>query len=198
MRRILLAVGVLAASAVALLAGCTAPAPVPDVAPVTTVATAPTTGGDAVTASPPVRIRLATLGVDVPVVQVGVDAQGGMEVPEDVRTVGWYRFGAAPGAATGSAVLSGHVDDRIQGPGAFFDLADLAVGDDVQVRLADGTALDYRVSDVERIDKSVLPVDRLFDRDGRPVLTLVTCGGSFDRATRNYRQNVVVTARPVG
>ena len=54
------------------------------------------------------------------------------------------------------------------------------------------------MSRVERIDKSALPVDRLFARDGAPVLTLVTCGGEFDRATRNYRQNVVVTARPQG
>lgn len=148
--------------------------------------------------APPVRIRVATLDVDVPVVPVGVDGRGEMEVPKDIRTVGWYHFGPGPGAATGSAVLSGHVDDRIQGRGAFYDLVDIAVGDAVQVRLADGSEVEYRASRVERIDKSVLPVDRLFARDGPPVLTLVTCGGDFDRATRNYRQNIVVTAQPAG
>jgi hypothetical protein len=28
-----------------------------------------------------------------------------------------------------------------------------------------------------------------------PLLRLITCGGSFDRSTGHYRDNVVVTAR---
>jgi hypothetical protein len=44
--------------------------------------------------------------------------------------------------------------------------------------------------------KSSAPLDRLFARDGPPRLTLVTCGGSFDRGTGHYRDNVVVTATP--
>ena len=57
-----------------------------------------------------------------PVTPVGVDDRGRMDVPFDIRTVGWYRFGPGPGATTGSAVLSGHVDDRDQGYGAFHRL----------------------------------------------------------------------------
>ena len=76
----------------------------------------------------PVRIRLAGVEVDAPVVPVGVDERGEMAVPEDVRTVGWYRFGPGPGATAGSSVLAGHVDDRVQGRGAFYRLAELAVG----------------------------------------------------------------------
>lgn len=143
-------------------------------------------------------MRLAGIDVDAVVVAVGVDERGEMEVPRDVRTVGWYRFGPGPGSDAGSAVLSGHVDDRVQGRGAFYALTDVEVGDPVRVELTDGTDVAYRVSRVERIDKSVLPVDRLFARDGAPHLTLVTCGGEFDYATRNYRDNVVVTAEPVG
>jgi LPXTG-site transpeptidase (sortase) family protein len=143
-------------------------------------------------------VRFPGLDVDAAVVAVGVDGLGEMEVPGDVATVGWYRFGPGPGAGAGSAVLSGHVDDRVQGRGAFYRLSDLEPGDAVAVDLADGTAVDYRVTLVERIDKDELPVDRLFARDGAPRLTLVTCGGDFDRAARSYRENVVVTAEPVG
>ncbi len=146
----------------------------------------------------PSRVRLSGVDVDVPVVSVGVDDRGDMAVPEDVGTVGWYRFGPPPGSAAGSSVLSGHVDDRVQGRGAFYRLSDLATGDPVEVELVDGTLLQFRVKKVERIDKSVLPVDQLFAREGEPRLTLVTCGGDFDRATRNYRDNVVVTAEPIG
>ena len=42
-------------------------------------------------------IRLLQLGVDAPVLPVGVDGRGEMAVPDDVRTVGWYRFGPRPG-----------------------------------------------------------------------------------------------------
>jgi len=144
----------------------------------------------------PVRIRLAGIDVDAPVVPVGVDADADMAVPEDVRTIGWYRFGPGPGEAAGSSVLSGHVDDRVQGHGAFYALTDLRAGDPVQIELSDGTMIDYRVREVRRIDKAALPVDELFARDGAPHLTLVTCGGGFDRVARRYRDNVVVTAEP--
>ena len=145
----------------------------------------------------PVRVRLPRLGVDAPVVPVGVDERGEMAVPADVRTVGWYRFGAGPGGRVGSSVLAGHVDDRVQGLGAFHRLAELAMGDEVQVRLADGTELRYGVREVLRVDKNRLPVDQLFARDGGPRLTLVTCGGEFDWASRRFRDNVVVVAAPV-
>lgn len=168
-------------------------------APTAPTAAAPATVGPGDPAVPepaaPVRIRLVDLDTDAAVVPVGVDEQGAMQVPEDVRTVGWYRFGPGPGGP-GSSVLSGHVDDRVQGRGAFYRLAELAEGDRVRVDLADGTELGFRVRAVERIDKSELPVDRLFAREGAPRLTLVTCGGDFDRAARQYRENVVVTAEP--
>ena len=146
--------------------------------------------------APPVRIRVPNAGVDAPVVVTGVDERGGMAVPEDVRTVGWYRFGAGPGAAAGSAVLAGHVDDRIQGRGAFYRLADLPAASPVEVTLADGTVLTYRVGAVEQMAKTVLPADRLFARDGSPQLALITCGGDFDREKGGYTDNVVVTAAP--
>jgi LPXTG-site transpeptidase (sortase) family protein len=170
-----------------------APAPAaPAAAPVRPVAAAPT--ADRLAA--PVRVRLAAVGAEADVVDVGVDDLGAMEVPLDVTTVGWYRFGPSPGAPAGSSVLSGHVDDRVQGRGAFYRLTDLAPGDPVEVDLADGSVAAYRVDTVQRIAKEDLPVDRLFARDGAPVLTLVTCGGDFDRAARSYRENVVVTAVP--
>jgi LPXTG-site transpeptidase (sortase) family protein len=172
------------------------PPTAPDGPPVAVAATA--TAPEAGDAAPPARIRLPSLDVDAAVVAVGVDGRGEMAVPEDIRETGWYRFGPAPGSAAGSSVVSGHVDDRVQGRGAFYRLVDLAVGDAVIVTTTAGAELDYRVSTVRRIPKTALPVDELFAREGPPHLTLVTCGGVFDRASGNYRDNVVVTASPDG
>lgn len=146
-------------------------------------------------AVPPDRISAPALGVDAPVDAVGISPDGQMELPEDVSRVGWYRFGPEPGAG-GSAVLAGHVDDREQGPGALFGLRDAAVGDELTVTDAAGTATRWRVVSRELITKQVLPVDRIFARDGAPRLTLITCGGPFLPEYRSYRDNVVVVAEP--
>ena len=102
----------------------------------------------------------------------------------------------APAPPTGSAVLSGHVDDRDQGYGAFHRLGDLAPGDPVAVELGDGGVLAYRVETVTRVPKRDLPAGEVFARGGAPRLTLVTCGGPFDYGAHGYTENVVVVARP--
>jgi sortase (surface protein transpeptidase) len=126
---------------------------------------------------------------------VGVAADGQMELPEDVSRVGWYRFGPVPGA-DGSAVLAGHVDDREQGAGALYPLQEADVGDELTITDAAGTATRWRVVSRELITKQVLPVDRIFARDGAPRLTLITCGGPFLPEFSSYRDNVVVVAEP--
>ncbi len=148
------------------------------------------------TAVAPVRVGVAARGIDAVVDPVGIAADGQMELPEDVARVGWYRFGPAPGA-DGSAVLAGHVDDAEQGPGALFPLGEAAVGDEVTVTDAAGATTRWRVVSREVITKQVLPLDRIFARDGAPRLTLVTCGGPFLPEYRSYRDNVVVVAEPV-
>jgi hypothetical protein len=180
------------APAPALVAGAGTAAAGAMAAPAGAVAAASEPGGPAA----PLRIRLPGLGVDAAVVPVGVDPSGEMTVPEEVASVGWYRFGPAPGAAAGSSVLAGHVDDRVQGPGAFYRLVELQAGQPVLVTLADGTELTFRVRTVERIAKPELPVQAIFDRAGAPRLTLITCGGEFDRAAGSFRDNVVVRADP--
>ena len=171
-----------------------APVPAPPVPAPPAAVAAPEVAS--VQPAPPVRVRLPALEVDAPVAPVGVDDRGRMEVPFDVDTVGWYRFGPGPGSAEGSAVLSGHVDDRDQGYGAFHRLGDLAPGDPVAVELGDGGVLAYRVETVTRVPKADLPAGEVFDRGGAPRLTLVTCGGPFDYGANGYRENVVVVARP--
>jgi len=184
-------------------AGTPVPAPAPSVAaappvtvPLPRIAEEPGIAEEPAAPAPPVRVRLPALRVDAPVTPVGVDDRGRMDVPFNIRTVGWYRFGPGPGATTGSAVLSGHVDDRDQGYGAFHRLGDLAPGDPVAVDLADGGALSYLVETVTRVPKGDLPVDEVFARTGAPRLTLVTCGGPFDDDAHAYTENVVVVARP--
>lgn len=143
----------------------------------------------------PVRLRVPSLGLDVPLDAVGVRDDGQMEIPEDADRAGWYRFGPVPGADTGSVVIAGHVDDR-SGPGAFLALTQAQEGSEVLVELADGTELRYTVTAREQIAKPELPVADLFDRDGPPLLRLVTCTGEWSSAASSYTDNLVLTAEP--
>jgi LPXTG-site transpeptidase (sortase) family protein len=144
--------------------------------------------------APPQRIAIPTIGVDAPVVPVALEADGTMEIPEDVATIGWFEPGVRPGQP-GSAVLSGHVDSRTQGRGAFFDLQDLDVGDEVTIETAGGQQR-WQVTARQRFPKDELPISELFTRDGDPRLVLITCGGEFDAGARSYSDNVVIVAVP--
>jgi len=141
----------------------------------------------------PVGLTIGAIGVRAPIVPVGVEAGSSrVQVPSDVHVVGWYRFGPPPGAG-GSAVLLGHVDSWTQGPGVFFRLRELEPADVIWVTFANGSESSFRVVARRSYPKSGLP-GRLFEREGPSFLTLVTCGGSFDQATRRYSDNVVVFA----
>lgn len=142
----------------------------------------------------PVALTIEALDLDQgPVVSVGVDETGEMEVPGPDQ-VGWYRFGARPGQR-GSAVLAAHVAFDGQ-DGVFRHLTDLRPGDTIRVDFDDGSAQAFSVFGLRQYDKDQLPVDDLFARDGDPRLVLITCGGSFDASSRSFEDNVVVYAVP--
>jgi hypothetical protein len=144
----------------------------------------------------PVRVRIDRLHVAAIVVPTGVDATGAFAVPAGVDTVGWYRFGPGLGAPAGSMVIAGHVDSATQGAGAFAPLRHLRPGDRVEVTGSDGRDAVFTVVGREEHAKSTIDLDRYFATTGAPRLTLITCGGPFNRTTGHYRDNIVVTAVP--
>jgi hypothetical protein len=145
----------------------------------------------------PTRVSLARLGVDAPIAAVDIDtASGALDIPKNIQRVGWWEDGAAPGSAAGAILLAGHVDSAKDGGGAFYPLKDARTGDVVKVASDDGRTRAYRVTSIKTTRKSALPTT-IFSRTGPKRLVLVTCGGPFLPDVGHYRDNVVVTARPV-
>ena len=144
--------------------------------------------------SAPVRVSIPRIGIDGPVVPVGIADDRQLDVPF-AQTAGWYQHSSLP-AADGASVLAAHVDFSGQ-PGLFFNLRLAAIGDLIHIEEPDGTTRTYEVSEVVLYDKTDLPSDDLFRSTGDHALHLVTCGGTFDRFDRSYRGNQVVTALPV-
>ena len=143
----------------------------------------------------PVSIRIPVLEQEASVLPAGVEANGDMEVPDNVSDVAWYKYGSAPGEP-GSAVLAAHVDLAGQGPGVFFGLGTLDPGNVIYIDFDDGSTAAYRTEARAVYDKDSLPADAIFSREGPPVLTLITCGGDFNRSIRRYDSNIVVYAVP--
>ena len=139
----------------------------------------------------PRAVVVDALAIDVPV--LSIESQGRtLEPPSDPQVLGWWSGGARPGAARGSALVTGHtVHD---GGGALDDLETLRAGAEVRVRTERGS-IRYVVDSVRVLDKDTIArqAPRLFSQEVRGRLVLVTCEG-WDGT--GYRSNVVVTATP--
>jgi Sortase domain len=144
----------------------------------------------------PVRLRIPAVSVDTPLQRLGRAPDGTVEVPTNFAVAGWFADGPRPGQA-GPAVLLGHVDSA-SGPGVFLRVPELAPGADVRVDRADGGSIDFRVTAVQRVPKASFPTERVYGPTLEPSLRLVACAGSFHRARRSYRDNVIVYAEPTG
>jgi hypothetical protein len=206
-----------AALVIALMLGLTAllvgtggdrPEPGPSAAPAPAVAPAPTTvSGPTVSASTPTsvvagevalrptEVNLPRIGARSALVDLDVGPDGALQAPADPDVAGWYVGGAVPGEP-GPAVIAGHVDSQA-GPAVFYRLDELVAGDRIEVTRSDGRVLAYRVVTVQSFPKTAFPTARVYGPTPGPELRLITCGGDFDRRSRHYADNVIVTAFPV-
>ena len=142
----------------------------------------------------PRRIDVPSLGIDAPVVPVGVESDGNIFVPEDVSVIGWYQGSRAPAEQLGNTVLIGHVDSRTQGKGAFFDLRIAEVGAEIALTDDDGAESVWQVTGRRTFEKTAIPMDDINQYYGERRLLLITCGGEFDRAAGRYESIVIVQA----
>lgn len=142
--------------------------------------------------SSPVQVAIPGLGVTSTVVDLGLNLDGTMEVPQDPAEVGWYVGSHSPGGG-GAAVLAGHVTwDRA--PAVFFRLGDLRPGDRVEVTREDGRTAVFEVRRVARFPKDEFPTDAVYGQIDHPSLRLITCGGAYDESANRYLDNVIVWA----
>lgn len=135
---------------------------------------APTPTGVVAQPSEPVQMQIDTIGLDQPLIPVGLDAQNIPIVPQ--HDVGWYIYSAEPGEGE-NVVFWGHVA-RFQAtpdvPAPFEHLHTASIGDRIVVHTADGTAHNYVIAEQVWVNPNqieyILP-------QGREQLTLVSCIG---------------------
>ncbi|MEU0370744.1 class F sortase [Streptomyces sp. NPDC006283] len=146
--------------------------------------------------APASRVRIPTIKVDAPIVNVGLDPEGWVEAPppHDANLAGWYQNGVSPGQR-GTAVIVGHVDNQA-GPAVFYGLGSVKTGHLIDVPRFDGRVAVFEVYGVEVFAKNDFPGVRVYADTGQPELRVITCGGGYSKAG-GYDGNVVVFARMV-
>ena len=167
------------------------PVPSPTSRPVPSSTSGPAVEAAPLARSTPVRVRIAAIGVDSGLMDLGLRADGSLEVPPSGFPAGWYTGGPTPGEL-GPAIIAGHIDWN--GPGVFYNLHNLKPGDQVTVTRADGSRPAFRVTRVAQFPKDQFPTKLVYGNIDHAGLRLITCGGSFNSQSGHYEDNIVVFA----
>lgn len=142
--------------------------------------------------STPVKIEIPVLGVNAPIMRLGLGPDGSVQVPPlaNHNLTGWYDRTVMPGQ-DGTSVILGHVDN-LTGISVFFYIKTLRPGDIVRVARADGTTAVFSVDGVQKVAKATFPSQAIYGNTRYPELRLITCGGPFDSTTGQYLDNIIV------
>ncbi|MGH3980557.1 MAG: class F sortase [Pseudonocardiaceae bacterium] len=145
-------------------------------------------------ASEPLSVEIPAIGVSTDeLIALGLTGDGALEVPGDAVTAGWFDLSPTPGEI-GPSVIAGHVD-YASVPGVFVRLHEMRSGDTITVHRIDGSSAVFTTYQIDRYPKSAFPTEKVYGDTETPQLRLITCGGSFDDASGEYVDNVVVFAR---
>ncbi|MFD5186667.1 class F sortase [Streptomyces sp. NPDC058357] len=150
--------------------------------------------GPSMSRSVPTRLQIPGIGVDAPFTDLSIGATGQLDAPppDDTNLVGWFKDGASPGER-GSAIVAGHVDTKT-GPAVFLQLSSVQPGSEVDITRADGSVATFEVDSVEQFSKADFPDDLVYADTSSAELRLITCGGAYNKAVKDYEDNVVVFA----
>ncbi|MDX3453520.1 class F sortase [Streptomyces sp. ME02-8801-2C] len=166
----------------------------PDAREAPDVEQAPAPNAAAAPASP-AGISVPSVGVDSPLMRLGLNPDGTVEVPPAGKgmTAGWYTGGVVPGEV-GAAVIIGHNDTRF-GKAVFHDLVKIAKGADIAVTDVNGDVVHFTVTNTESVDKDAFPTQRVYGPTRDRALRLITCDGDFDAQGHPVNNLIVYATR---
>jgi LPXTG-site transpeptidase (sortase) family protein len=161
------------------------------------------------------RIVIGKFGIDAPLSLKTVGVDGRMPNPNGPDDVAYYDFsnwpgkGGVPGAPNSNVVVSGHVDwgaqhgvgcknNTVPAPceAVFWDISDLRVGDEVEL-VVGGATHRYRITSNQSVEAASADWNRIVSATAGETITMITCGGDFDRATLSYNRRQVVTGTKI-
>jgi len=143
-------------------------------------------------------LRIPELGVYGRIKSLGIDSKGAVDAPYNIHDAGWYNGGARPGNPVGSSLILGHVSGW-SGPGIFKDIDRLVAGSQFEIEKGSGEVVRYEVTGNKRIPLAEVDMGQILGTEvaGEHDLKLMTCAGSYSRATNTFEDRFVVYARQI-
>lgn len=147
----------------------------------------------AVAAKPSDRLTIPTLGVNAPVIEQGVAADGTIATPDNLWQVSLYSGEQLPGQI-GNVIIVGHSGAPGQ-IGVFRNLPKIAIGSDITYKTVAGIQYVYRVVGKQSYGATdpAAKTD-IYTPTGKPMLHLITCDGTWINSAYAYTQRMIVDA----
>lgn len=142
----------------------------------------------------PVSISFPKAELQCEIVAVGLDGNN-IGTVDSAVIAGWYDQSAAPGEV-GNCIINGH-NSFDQQKGIFAYLKEMEPGEEVVVKLENGTYVYYEAMLIEEHPYDDFPQEFLWT-GGQTRLTLITCKGDYDRDQEMSLTRVVVVCKQVG
>ncbi len=146
----------------------------------------------------PYTLQIPTARLDADVVWLTLAPDTALGAPDNPDVIGWWVDGPRPGE-TGNVLMDCHVDYTDiagnVGTGVCWSLRDVRAGDPILVQhFAAQETYVYTVRESTLVGAADPAALRYIQPAAAPVLTLVTCEGSFDRAAFEYSDRRIVVA----
>jgi len=138
--------------------------------------------------STPIRIRIPSISLDSKLMKLGLEADGSLQVPPKAFPAGWYIGSPTPGQV-GPSIIAGHIDWN--GPGVFYSLNRVRLGDQIIISRIDGTIVTFKVTRIAAFLKSAFPTNDVYGNLSYPGIRLITCG-DYNFKLHNYVRDLVV------
>lgn len=159
----------------------------------TSYAPAPSTKAPLAAADVPTRISINSIGVNKPLVSLGLK-NGKIDPSQGV--VQWYNAYPSPGKA-GNAIIAAHVTYNGT-PDAFVDLHKVKLGDTVKIAYNGAAEKTFKITKKEAVDKTTLRKRQdVWGDSSTPHLVLITCDADSKLVGQHHVDNYVVWADPV-
>lgn len=139
----------------------------------------------------PINLRIPAINVDVKIGQVGIKADGEMDIPKNPSDAAWFNLGPRPGD-TGSAVISGHYGWKNGIRAVFDNLHKLKIGDKIFTEDEKGGVTTFIVREIRSYGDTDAAPDVFTSNDGKSHLNLITCEGIWNAALKSYSKRLVI------
>jgi LPXTG-site transpeptidase (sortase) family protein len=145
---------------------------------------------------PPLRLLVPSIKVDAKVEVLEVVNET-LQDPTNGDDVAWYKETGRAGQV-GNAVFAGHLNWYGQPEAVFFAIDQLKENDEIIVRDEGCGEFTYLVEWVELVKVADADMTKITGPSEQEMITLITCGGTWDPSISEYRERTVVRGRLKG